>query len=237
MHPEVKNNINEVKNNIKKLLIGFCLTLICGIGLHLSCQSKVKNELKHFLANQNTTPQKQLNLVSSVNKADALLKSVKESLKQPKNFPFQPKWSGDVFDPNRQIDSDYQNSLERHVMLRNFYTSSERFSEEFTQLHQLLEDQGFENDPIIRIRLYDTLSISNTKQGLLDVDQHLLHPFMKANLEKLVSDDKKYLKNLITNKYKIHDPQFLEKFMAIKPKGGFGTPDTRIEPFEPLLIQ
>ena len=75
------------------------------------------------------------------------------------------------------------------------------------------------------------------KRESLEVDQNLLHPFMKEKLEKLIADDKKYINDLFTNTYKIDDPKFLESLMLIRPNVGFGAPDTHIEPNEPLLVR
>ena len=215
--------------------------VICATSLILVSQSKTKNGLEQNL-NQKIVPSHSLTtnqLTDKVtsNQANALLKTIKESLQQPRDFPFQPVWSGEVYAPERNVDENYQKALERHVLLRNFYTSEARLSPEFKKLHELLDEWGFENDPIIRIRLYDTLGISASKRSQLNINQKLLHPLMKDKLEKLVADDKKYMKDLITHKYQINDPQFLEAFMDIRPKDGFGVPDTRIEPFEPLLIK
>ncbi|MBT5927482.1 MAG: hypothetical protein HOH33_12770 [Verrucomicrobia bacterium] len=229
------------KKKTPNLLIGIIITLICVTGFVLVHQTKgidapsrnrnLKTDLRNGL------PKTPTGILKTVNKANLFLNTIRESLKQPRDFPFQPEWSSEVYNPTKEVTNEYQERLKRHALLRNFYTSEARFSSEFYQLHELLEAWNFDDDPIIRIVLFDTIQASSMKRESLEVDQNLLHPFMKEKLEKLIADDKKYINDLFTNTYKIDDPKFLESLMLIRPNVGFGAPDTHIEPNEPLLVR
>ncbi len=228
-------------NKQKNLVIGLCVALIIGIGLVLMFQSKIKNELEQNLE-QKTAPRKvqsdnQLVDIETTNKANAFLKTIKESLRQPKDFPFQPTWSGEVYDPDREIDETYQKALKKHVMLRNFYTSEVRFSPEFLELHNLLADYGFENDPIICIKLFTNLRMLEMLRKPLNADPALIDPHLKKSITKQYDELQRHVINIVTLNYQINSPDFLESYMRIPPNEGFGTPDTRLEINEPLLIR
>jgi hypothetical protein len=230
-------------NNYKKinLFIAFFIALICATGLFLIYQSKTKNHLEQNLiqktAQRNFHTENQPADVQISNKANTFLQKIKESLRQPKDFPFQPVWSNEVYNPDRQFDKNYQKALKKHVTLRNFYTSEVRFSSEFLELHKLLADYGFENDPIISIRLFTNLRMLEMLRKPLDADPALMNPHLKKSITKQYNDLKYHVINVVALNYQIDSPDFLESYLKIRPDEGFGTPDTRIEINEPLLIK
>ncbi len=227
-------------NKQKNLVIGLCVALIIGIGLVLMFQSKIKNELEQNLE-QKTAPRKvqsdnQLVDIETTNKANAFLKTIKESLRQAKDFPFQPTWSGEVYDPEQEVDENYQKALQTHVMLRNFYTSEVRLSPEFLEMHKTLTFWGIDPDPIQCIQLFDALRMLESVDESLDTDPKLTPPQTTIGLQKIKDRRTAAFAVWIKNTFSIESTEFLEKLKMIKPKDSFGVPDTRIEPFEPLLI-
>lgn len=227
------------KRGTENLLIGICVSLICFTGWVLFTQQKGKAIQDGNTQNPIGIHSKQ-NKNQSVNKntstqANTFLKAVRENLKQPRDFPFHPKWSGDVYNPDREVVKEYQEALKKHVLLRQFYTSSLRFSPEFLKMSNLLDDWNADHDTIQCLQLFDALRMLESVNESLDSDPKLTPPQSTKGLEKISQRRKLTFSNWINDTFGIDDPKFLESLMMIRPKEGFGVPDTRIEPFEPLL--
>ncbi|MDC0325148.1 hypothetical protein OAM01_00150, partial [bacterium] len=92
-------------------------------------------------------------------------------------------------------------------------------------------------DPINRIKLFSNLRILEIHRKPFEADPALLNPHFKKDMEKLFFNYQRHLVNVITLNYQNDSPEFLESYMNIRPQDGFGVPDTRIEPNEPLLIR
>ena len=229
------------KKGLQNLIIGICCGLFCATGLVLISQSKSITELGKNMASTAVLNQGKGNNQPSTstvaNKATTFLQTVKESLNQPRDSPFQPEWSGEVYSPDRELDDAYQAALKRHVLLRQFYTSPQRYSPEFQKMYRLLVDWNFVPDTVQCMQLFDALQMIESIKESLNSDHTLTPQQSIKGLEKIYQDRTKNFAIWVKESFGSNDSEFLEALKMIRPKNSFGAPDTRIEPNEPLLVR
>jgi len=173
----------------------------------------------------------------SLTQAQSFYRTIQAGLQQPRLFPFQPRWSGETYDPNLPMDDSLADRLKKHVELRNFYSSNARLTQEFRTLSELLTVYGIEPPPLLMKKLYMCLYGIATPNPVLAENPELAIPSVHEDFEKYHDDLRISMKQVARNLVKMDDTTFWTELYQIHPKVPFLTPDTRIEPGELLLIQ
>jgi len=186
---------------------------------------------------QSTTTETNPQLSNTMTQAESLLQTVKAGLQQPRQFPFTPEWSEETYDPETPVDTETLKKLKRHVMVRNFYSSNARLTPAFRQLIELLSEWGIESDPILIQQLFGPLRGMEMQREMTRENPELVEPSIKKELQEMLITDKAYFSQVVKELLNIEDPAFITDLLKLRPKEGFGMPDTRIEPGERLLIQ
>lgn len=171
-----------------------------------------------------------------LNQAQKLIGSVKQRLEQPPAFPFQPTWSNETFDPDRETNANMLDRLKTHVRLRNFYSSNARLTPEFKQLYDLLSEWKLSIEVDQMQDLYMCLEGIQSSMVPLEENVELVDPRIRKELEEIYERRKQSMSQVAKSRIQIKDNAFWDEFFKIRPKIGFGVSDTRVEPGEALLI-
>lgn len=174
---------------------------------------------------------------NSLTQAQSFYRTIQAGLQQPLLFPFQPRWSGEKYDPNLPINDSLLDRLKKHVELRNFYSSNARLTQEFKTLTELLLVNGVEPDPLLIKNLYMCLHGIASPNPVLKENPELAIPSVHEEFEKFQDELRISMRQVAENLVKIDDTTFWTEFYRIHPKVPFLASDTRIKPGEYLLIQ
>ena len=120
---------------------------------------------------------------NSLTQAQSFYRTIQAGLQQPRLFPFQPRWSGEKYDPNLPMDDSLLDRLKKHVELRNFYSSNARLTQEFKTLTELLLVNGIEPDPLLVKNLYMCLHGIASPNPVLKENPELAIPSVHEEFE------------------------------------------------------
>lgn len=168
--------------------------------------------------------------------AQIFYRTIQAGLRQPHLFPFQPQWSGETYDPDMKVGSETMEKLKQHVMLRHFYSCDARLTPEFRHLSDLLTDWDIQQTPSTLMQLFDSVRATELVRESMVENQELIHPTTQKELLEQIQKDKIHLGRMVIEMLGIKNPEFINELFEIRPKIGFGKPDTRIKPGEHLLI-
>ncbi len=171
-----------------------------------------------------------------------LLRSVSEGLEHHRDFSYRPEFGQETYDSDRLSDIHYEQNVRNHLLLKTFYASTLRNSQEFHQLVDVLNRYGLDAEAIECIHLFNMCRVyASQSRGWDKTNPELLDEHEVA-MRREISDKIRQMMNsrIRTLSSSLSDDlvdELIDQLVKISPDQPFRESQELIQEGDPLLIR